>query len=40
MNSTTDPAGPITEKTQEWPFPFSEKDWAGTSEPVKNFNLA
>ena len=40
MNSTTDPTELIGQKTREWAFPFSEKEWADTCESVKKFLLA
>ena len=37
MNSFPDPEKLSAEKSQQWTFPFSEKEWADTCAPVKTF---
>ena len=37
MNSIPDPEKHSAEKSQQWTFPFSEKEWADTCAPVKTF---
>ena len=39
MNSIPDPEKLSAEKSLQWTFPFSEKEWADTCSPVKTFLL-